>query len=59
MLCRGATLRLSCGELDREFEKKSKVVKVLKAGSQLSELGNSSAALDDAVKESTAFIAVC
>ena len=58
MLCRGATLRLSCGELDREFEK-SKVVKVLKACSQLSELGNSSAALDDAVKESTAFIAVC
>ena len=51
MICRGATLRFSCGELDRELEK-SKVVKVFKTDlySQLSELGSSSAALDDAVE---------
>ena len=34
-------------------------MKVLKAGHQLSELGNSSAALADVVQESTAFIAAC
>ena len=31
----------------------------LKAGRQLSELGNSSAALADVIQESTAFIAAC
>ena len=36
---------------------KTRVVKILKAGRQLSELGNSSAALADVVQESSAFIA--
>ena len=38
---------------------KAKVVKVLQAGRQLVELGNSTAALADVVQESTAFIAAC
>ena len=38
---------------------KTRVVKVYQAGRQLSEVGNSSAALDDVVQKSTAFIADC
>ena len=38
---------------------KERVVKVLKAGRQLSELGNISAALADVVQESTVFITAC
>ena len=38
---------------------KTRVAKILKAGRQLSELGNSSAALADVVQESTAFIGAC
>ncbi len=38
---------------------KTRVVKVLMSGRQLSEHGNSSAALADVVQESTAFIAAC
>ena len=40
-------------------KKKTRVVEMLKAGRQLAELGNSSAALVDAVRESTAFITAC
>ena len=38
---------------------KARVVKVLKAGRQLSELGNISAALADVVQESAVFITAC
>ena len=38
---------------------KTRVVEMLKAGRQLSELGNSSAALVDVVRESPAFITAC
>ena len=39
--------------------RKVKVVKVLQAGHQLSELGNITAALADFVQECTAFMAAC
>ena len=54
MLRRGATLWLICGEMEKPESRKC-----LKAGRQLSELGNSSAALADVIQESTACIAAC